>query len=93
MNCKPRDLAVFVRSRAGNLGLIVRCLSFVPAGTVLGNGICESDGWITDVTVMQTRGMRICYAEDKNLRPIRDQDGEDEMIRIAGKPKTKEHSR
>lgn len=29
-----------------------------------------------------------CY--DKNLRPLRDTEGEDEILRIAGKPKEKE---
>ena len=30
------------------------------------------------------------FCRSNNLQPIRDQDGEDEMLRIAGKPKEKE---
>lgn len=103
MNCKPGDLAVIVRSYAGNEGKIVRCLSFIPAGTsVSKDGYASEDGWVTDVPLRQmfypddgSAPFRIddaFYAIDSFLRPIRDQHGEDEMIRIAGKPKEKERA-
>ena len=89
MNCKQGDLAIFVTSNAGNEGKIVTCLRRATQAE------CDNYGfnpyfhgpvWFTDkqlFTIYDTVSNLAC---DAHLRPIRDQDGEDEMIRIAGKP-------
>lgn len=75
MNCKQGDLAIVIRSVRGNEGKIVRCVSplkIIEAWTV------EPD--------FNPEVLGIPTFPDAWLRPIRDQDGEDEMLRIAGKP-------
>jgi hypothetical protein len=87
MNCKPGDLAIYVSSRAGNEGRIVRCLRLASAQEVLSQGFGGWHMWITDnQEIKTTNGLTTNLASDMYLRPIRDQDGEDEMLRIAGKP-------
>lgn len=91
-NCKVGDLAVVVRSVTGrSIGRIVRVVRAAPYP-----GLRNQDGsierglvWETD-TLFKTviSGEMHPYKLDKELRPLRDQDGEDEMLRIAGKPKT-----
>ena len=75
MNCKQGDLAVIVRSYAGNEGKIVQCLEFVMFEFV--QGIYPS--WITAPTISDIYG-RDCPVPDAHLRPIRDQDGQDETL-------------
>lgn len=102
MNCKQGDLAIIVKSNVDprNRGKIVSILRPSHANdTPVGGGFVEAgipwrkvhDGFVwlikcpngfygspPGVTVMP------CY--DKCLRPLRDKPGEDEMLRIAGKP-------
>ena len=81
MNCKPGDLAVIVRSIAGNEGRIVRCLEFVGPGD--DQKLC--DCWLLDQQIPGTlRPIRVI--SDSKLRPIRDNNGEDETLTWAGKP-------
>jgi hypothetical protein len=90
MNCRPGDLAVVVRAcNAENLGGLVR---------VVGPGMLFD--WHIDplfdlrhVVDPHTRagirpggGRLYVEADDVQLRPIRDQDGEDETLTWAGKP-------
>lgn len=80
MNCKPGDLAVIVRaiSEWQHVGKIVRVLRLV-----------ELEGencWRTEPELRTADGRYWIGWRDRNLRPIRDSDGEDEMLRIAGKP-------
>lgn len=82
MNCKPGDLAIVVRSAAGHEGVICRVIRFVgelPEWT--GN-----DRWETDHKHSGLFGGITNTFQDRCLRPLRDQPGEDEMLRIAGKP-------
>jgi hypothetical protein len=93
MNCRKGDLAVIVRSYAGNEGKIVRCvrlhasqthdLSGLPFGLSLG------PRWVVDRPLPDAFGRPVFAVADACLRPIRDQPGEDETLRIAGLP----HSR
>ena len=83
MNCKQGDLAIVVRSYAGNEGKIVRCLRFV--GSVPGYYL-DHDHWLVDTVITSNLGYKDPYFPDKILRPIRDQPGEDEILRIAGRP-------
>lgn len=98
MNCKPGDLAVVVGSSQYS-GMICEVLYAAPIGSFfLPDGFYAIDGevgyWVVKfsrkISVQTTNGFRETYyghGDDKYLRPIRDQDGTDEMIRIAGKPK------
>lgn len=82
MNCKPGDLVVMVRSEAGNEGKIFTCLRFVGAVP----GWPQSDFWEIDMLLSDAIGTKKPYAPDSFLRPLRYGDGEDEMLRIAGRP-------
>jgi hypothetical protein len=98
MNCKQGDMAVVIRSIAGNEGKIVSCLRFVPAGSFIpGTKIkTTGDGWEIDVHIrIADRNTRMIlgtapWAIDCALMPIRDIPGEDETLTWAGKPKLKE---
>jgi len=74
MNCKPNDLAVI--SYPGNSydGYIVRCVQFVGG---------EHNYWRIDRLLPEQAQPWIA---DCILRPIRDQDGEDQTLTWAGKP-------
>ena len=96
MNCKQGDLAIVVSSivpHSPNIGKIVRCLEFIPANTTIRipGRVTACDGWLTDVPLVQFNMLGIAhgqdnFAADKFLRPIRDNDGEDETLTWAGKP-------
>lgn len=79
MNCKPGDLAVIVRAFTAweHVGKIVRVVRLTR--------IDGDECWKTDPELFTLDGRWIAWT-DAHLRPIRDSDGEDEMLRIAGKP-------
>lgn len=83
MKCRQGDLAVIVRSVAGNEGKIVRCIRIAGAWRA-------KDGagprWETDPPVRGLLGECAYPVADLNMRPLRDSDGEDEVLRIAGRP-------
>lgn len=86
MNCKPGDLAIHVGGYMGikspNLGKIVRCVRFV--GKIPG---WKGVRWeVEGAPIIGPSGEHLTHVNDANLRPIRDNPGEDEMLRIAGKP-------
>lgn len=89
MNCKQGDLAVIVRSVTGsNLGKVVRCLSYAgevyalrPEGT-----FGPFPRWKIDRELPGWDGVSRPYVFDKNLRPLRDNDGDDETLARASKP-------
>lgn len=75
MNCKPGDLAIVVRSYAGNEGKIVRCLKLAPGITraLLPNGDFEVGAiWEIDRPLKSWAGCSDKFAPDSSLRPIRD---------------------
>jgi hypothetical protein len=85
MNCKPGDLALIVRCEIDDdvIGLVVRCESYEGRARI--NDVQYLDAWIVDY--QGKRPPRDGFGcSDSWLRPIRDSDGEDEMLRIAGKP-------
>lgn len=86
MNCKPGDLAVVVRSYAGQEGKIVTCIEYV-GRVVFDNGASHPDCWKVDPPLYVAKDRRKAHiVADSCLRPIRGNDGEDEMLRIVGKP-------
>lgn len=85
MNCKQGDLAVIVSSISGHEGKIVRCVKFVMFN-LRNRGL--TDCWITEPMLPNREGAKVpCM--DSQLRPIRDNDGEDETLQWAPVP-TKE---
>lgn len=85
MNCRPGDLAIIVKSVAGNEGKIVRCIRLLPSGSDK-KFVFDGPRWVIDRPVPDSIGLEISSLADCALRPIRDNDGEDEMLRITGKP-------
>lgn len=90
MNCKEGDLAIIIKSDNNNEGKIVRCIKFYPS-IDLYCGFTNSSGtvanvWEIDRLIPSRSEGGTCHLEDYKLRPIRDQDGEDEMIKLLGKP-------
>jgi hypothetical protein len=94
MNCKPGDLAIVTRSVGPNLGKIVKCIRLLTAQDledrkvivterygakwlVEGANLFGRREWETEFTV------KIDWAPDECLRPIRGQLGEDEMVTIV----------
>lgn len=94
MNCKQGDLAIIVKSRAGNEGKIVTCLRLATTEEISLNRFYDQPLWPVWIVDRNLQNANLLgevngqsnLAYDATLRPIRDQDGEDEMIRIAGKP-------
>lgn len=84
MNCKQGDLAVLVKSLAGNEGVVVRCIKYV--------GFIEwlvgppGHAWLIDRYLPVYGGGKSNRAPDSYLRPIRDSDKTDEIIERIGKP-------
>jgi len=96
MNCKPGDLAIVIRSLAGNEGKIVTVHRFVSELEVEYAPKRKNDreGWLCYGSNLKSIGLKDkvivestkCVFPDESLRPLRDNDGEDEILRIAGKP-------
>lgn len=81
MNCKQGDLAIVIRGAA--VGAIVRCIERYDGPWL---EFAFEPGWRLDKALPTLCGITHPYRVDAYLRPIRDNDGEDEMIRIAGRP-------
>lgn len=92
MNCKQGDLAIVVRSVLGSsLGLVLRCTRLAPA-----SGLRNLDGSFEYGPVWETDnyGPALCGNThnlwlDADLRPLRDEPGEDETLQWAGLPQDK----
>lgn len=78
MNCKQGDLAVIVKSYAGNEGKIVRCIDFI--GDVHGPHNIIVPTWRIDRRLPHCEGGLDNRVGDFQLRPIRDADGQDETL-------------
>lgn len=86
MRCKQGDLAIIVKSYAGNEGKIVRCVKFIgDRSKVYPDGLTriEKNCWEID-THLNTinKGSLSVEVGDNRLRPIRDSDKQDEMLSI-----------
>jgi hypothetical protein len=100
MNCKPGDLAVVVGASVTPemIGCIVKVVRLAVKGEYLKEArftgespawVCESDSGIP-IRTSQRRFFRTTQRaiNDSNLRPIRDNDKEDETLSWAGKPQS-----
>lgn len=84
MNCKPGDLAVIVNPQHVELRHFVGRLLVVKK--LVGVDFYGDPVWSYKGARLKADGLICTAVSDKWLRPIRDQPGEDEMIRIAGLP-------
>jgi len=84
LNCKAGDLAIMVKSVAGNEGKIMRCVNFLPKQKFLFPGDIEYEGpaWEVDVLLKGWKGCKVSLVPDEYLRPIRDpgDDATDETL-------------
>jgi hypothetical protein len=83
MNCREGDLAVYVGEDMSCQGRIVQCIAIDPLGTqILGTPV-----WTVEPPLPMTGCDEPSLGvTDIALRPIRDNDGEDETLQWAGKP-------
>ena len=94
MNCKQGDLAVIVRSNLGNAGRIVTCLHLASLEELLstfGSSMWPYGSiWRLDTSVRWSGSVSdaidVPFMVDSVLRPLRDSDGEDEVLRLVGLP-------
>ena len=90
LNCKQGDRAVIVRSSCGNEGKVLTCLRLATLAEMLAEYfvMCDWLGavWKTDAHIEDTWGCTTSLYPDARLRPLRDSDGEDEMLRLVGRP-------
>lgn len=84
MNCKEGDLVMCIKSYSGNEGKIFRVVKYLgmemfhdPSGIVV-----KEHAWETDIKVPDWLGEYGSIFADSQLKPIRDNDGEDEMLTI-----------
>ena len=77
MRCKVGDLVVIVRTAPEFQNFIGRICR------ILGKSQTYPGQWEIDIRVGNVKEV---VSPDEYLRPIRDNDGEDEMLRIAGRP-------
>ena len=91
MNCRPNDRAIFVGCDPGQEHVLGRLCTVGTSGSFL----YDRRGQIVfawnihmDLPTKSSQGPIIQkgFAADSFLRPIRDQDGQDEMIKLAGLP-------
>jgi hypothetical protein len=95
MNCKLGDLAIVVWAPAGAsiaAGSLVKAVELLHGDICLyigdtGSTYSASDAWRVEYRgSLESPYGRPWAVPDSRLRPIRDQPGEDEILRIAGKP-------
>lgn len=67
MNCKQGDLAIIVKSLAGNEGKIVRCVRFIGNDDAFMYG----DRWEIDVQLQASDGTYANSVSDSHMRPLR----------------------
>jgi hypothetical protein len=89
MRCKQGDLAVIVGKGDGprvNGGKVVTCIEFVGAAPGMKNA-AVSDCWLVDAEIVWERSpsgekFTAPYQSDSRMIPLRDTDGEDEMLTV-----------
>ena len=90
MRCKPGDLAIVVRSVAGNEGALITCLRLATYEEISSVNFTRRHGpiWVTDRALPSRLGRALALAPDDFLSPIRDSDGQDETLTWAPRHET-----
>lgn len=102
MNCKPGDLAFVVQSMfPGNIGSVVLVIAPGQTYPERGDGRytwhCKPQGTRTFLCEFEDGVFPLdefddsCDIADADLRPIRNEPGTDEILRIAGHPLSQSH--
>jgi hypothetical protein len=88
LHCKPGDLAIVVKSDAGNHGKIVRCIRLASLSEIRGWFFSDLFGpvWVIDQNLLSTNGNKVPLAIDSYLMPIRPSEGQDETLQWAPVP-------
>lgn len=102
LNCWPGCYAMVRRSTVGNEGKIIKCISVVAHGDKVvcaDGGVLEiPSDWFADGVLWHVDGayshattdtglcIGVAVFYDDNLRPLRDDDGVDEMLARTGLP-------
>ena len=88
MNCKQNDIAVIVRSNYGNHGKVLTCLRLATFAELNAESLTgwPPPVWVTDAQIDCNDGTTTRLYPDSRLKPIRDSDGQDEMLRLVGLP-------
>jgi hypothetical protein len=81
---------VIVRGIRCRLGTIVTCLRLHASQTIDVDGVPlvkdRGPRWVVDPPVLNAENQLLYSIADLNLKPLRDTDGEDEILRLVGKP-------
>lgn len=87
-NCKRGDVAMYVGSHKSASGVIVLCEREITLAemTQKKNALLDLPAWKVNPPIRRDDGSYADFASDHALRPIRSQDGADEMLAIAGLP-------
>lgn len=83
MNCKEGDLAIVIRSKCGNEGKIVRCVKYLGEIRLVSINLKVSDPtacWHIEPPLIGVFGKIGNGFPDRDLKPIRNSDGEDETL-------------
>jgi hypothetical protein len=89
MNCEKGDLAVIVKSIAGNEGKIATCIRLASYEEVMREGFfawARLIVWVTDGEFIINNGGTTSLAPDEYLKPLRDNPGTDETLLWAPVP-------
>jgi hypothetical protein len=83
MNCRPGDLAIIVKSMAGNEGKIVRCVRLATREEAMSARFGKYPiVWVLEAPLRTKLGFISALSYDNSLRPIRDsgEDARDETL-------------
>lgn len=83
MNCKEGDLAIVIRSKCGNEGKIVRCVKYMGERRYVSINLKVSEPrqtWYIEPPLIGVFGKLGNTFPDSDLKPIRDNEGEDETL-------------
>jgi hypothetical protein len=86
MRCKPSDLAIVLSMK--NSGRIVRCVRLATGPELDRWSFVTDEGpvWVVDQMLEMSYGSPAPLCRDISLCPIRPSEGEDEVLRYAGRP-------
>lgn len=91
LRCKQGDLAVMVRSMAGNNGKVFKCIRLATTAEMAGEGFDfkrYGPMWFTDARFNCSWGHTTNLCFDFQIRPLRNDPGQDETLTWKDVPST-----